>query len=87
VLDFDLDCFTTPSDADPTTIVPWPIDLIREHVMPRGSEAFWESVLSKCVALTFAREPYHCGGLIATGRLFELAAQVVFCELLKADLP
>src|SRR3954471_20603889 len=23
LLDFDLDCFTSPSDADPTTIVPW----------------------------------------------------------------
>jgi hypothetical protein len=87
VLDFDLDCFTTPSDADPTTIVPWPIELIRDHVMPRGSEPFWDAVLSRCLALTFAREPKHCGGLIATGRLFEQAAQVVFCELLKADLP
>jgi hypothetical protein len=87
VLDFDLDCFTTPSDADPTTIVPWPLELIRDHVLPRGSEAFWDAVLGKCVALTFAREPKHCGGLIATGRLFEQAAKVVFCELLKADLP
>lgn len=87
VLDVDLDCFTSPSDADPTTVVPWPLELIREHVLPRGSDAFWDAVLSKCIALTFAREPKHTGGLVASGRLFERAAQVVFCELLRADLP
>lgn len=87
VLDFDLDCFTSPSDADPTTIVPWTKELIRDHVMPRGSERFWEAALSKCLALTFAREPKHCGGLVAGGRLFELAAGVVFEELLQTDLP
>jgi hypothetical protein len=87
VLDFDLDCFTSPSDADPTTVVPWPIELIREHVLPRGSEPFWAAVLERCVALTFAREPKHCGGLISAGRLFERAAQVIFSELLQTDLP
>ncbi len=87
VLDFDLDCFTTLSDADPTTAVPWPIELIREHVLPRGSQGFWELALKKCDALTFAREPKHTGGLIASARLFEAAAQVVFVELLGADLP
>jgi hypothetical protein len=55
--------------------------------MPRGSEAFWASALEKCIALTFAREPKHCGGLIAAGRLFEQAARVIFCELLETDLP
>lgn len=87
LLDVDLDCFTTPSDADPTTVVPWTRALIREHVMPRGSEPFWDAVLRRCVALTLAREPYHCGGLVAAGRLFEDAAEVLFRELLRVDLP
>jgi hypothetical protein len=87
ILDVDLDCFTTPSDADPTTVVPWSLELIRDFVLPRGSEAFWSDVLGKCVGLTFAREPGHCGGLVAGGRLFEAAAQVLFRELLLADLP
>jgi hypothetical protein len=87
ILDVDLDCFTTPSDADPTTVVPWPIELIRDFVLPRGSEAFWNDVLEKCVGFTFAREPSHCGGLIASGRLFEAASQVIFVELLGSDLP
>jgi hypothetical protein len=87
LLDIDLDCFTSPCDADPTTAVPWPVELIRDHVLPRGSEHFWDAALARCAALTFAREPGHCGGLIAAGRLFEAAAQVVFRELLRADLP
>jgi hypothetical protein len=87
LLDVDLDCFTSPSDADPTTVLPWPEDVIASHVLPRGSEAFWSAVLEKCVGFTFAREPGHCGGLIASGRLFEAAARVVFEHLLKTDLP
>lgn len=87
LLDVDLDCFTSPSDADPTTVIPWPEDVIDAHVLPRGSEAFWDAVLSKCVALTFAREPGHCGGLIASGRLFEAASRVLFQRLLRTDLP
>jgi hypothetical protein len=87
VLDVDLDCFTSPRDADPTTVLPWPLDVIRQHVLPRGSEAFWDLALARCVALTFAREPSHCGGLIAAGRLFEAASEVVFRELLQTDLP
>lgn len=87
IFDVDLDCFTTPSDADPTTVVPWSLELIRDFVRPRGSDAFWNAVLAKCVIFTFAREPGHCGGLIASGRLFEHASQVLFVELLAADLP
>lgn len=87
ILDVDLDCFTTPSDADPTTLIPWPEPLIREFLLPRGCDAFWSAVLAKCVALTFAREPWHCGGLIAAGDLFKAAAQVIFKELLATDLP
>lgn len=87
VLDVDIDCFTSPSDAEPTTVVPWPIELIREFVRPKGSQAFWEQVLAKCVGLTVAKESGHCGGLVAGGRLFEAAAQVLFVELLKTDLP
>ncbi|MGV3620552.1 MAG: hypothetical protein ACO1OB_07030 [Archangium sp.] len=87
ILDVDLDCFTTPSDADPTTVVPWSLELIRDFVKPRGSEAFWNDVLGKCVGFTFAREPSHCGGLIAGGRLFEVACQVLFAELFETDLP
>lgn len=87
LLDFDLDCFTTLSDADLTQVVPWTRPLIRDHVLPEGSEAFWDAVLGKCRALTFAREPYHCGGVIASNRLFDDAAEIIFRELLGADLP
>lgn len=86
-LDFDLDCFVTPSDADPFTLVPWPRALIRDFLRPRGSDTFWTQTLRACRALTFAREPNHCGGVIAANRLFEEAAHVVFEELLGADLP
>ena len=42
LLDVDLDCFTTLSDADPTTVLPWPRAIIRECLLPPGSEPFWE---------------------------------------------
>ena len=87
ILDVDLDCFTTLSDADPTEVVPWPRELIRRHLLPPGSEAFWDAVLAKCLVLTFAREPAHCGGVIAANRLFEDAAEVLFRELLRTDPP
>jgi hypothetical protein len=87
LLDVDLDCFTTPSDADPTTVLPWPRSIIREFLLPEGSGSFWDAVLSKAVALTFAREPHHCGGLLASGELFKDAAEVLFRELLHAEPP
>lgn len=87
VLDIDVDCFTSSSDADPTTVLPWPQSVIREYLMPRGSDAFWKLVLPKTVALTIAREPNHCGGLIAGGQLFESLATVLFTELLQTDVP
>ena len=87
VLDFDLDCFNTLCDADPLSVVPWPIELIREQLRPEGSQKFWEGVLARCVALTFARESAHCGGLVAGNRLFNDAAEVIFRELLGVDLP
>lgn len=87
LLDVDLDCFTSPNDADPTTVVPWPEDLIHDFLFPRGAEPFWEEVLVKCVGLTLAREPKHCGGLVAMGRLFENVARVLFVDLLESDLP
>lgn len=87
LLDVDVDCFTSPSDADPTTVLPWPLGVIRDHVLPRGSEAFWSAVLSRCAGLTIAREAGHTGGLVENGRLFEAVAQVLFVELLGTDLP
>ncbi len=87
VLDLDLDCFTSPSDADPTQVLPWPRAVIRDFLLPRGSGPFWDQVLERCVGLTLAREPGHCGGLVAAGRLFEDLAQVLFVELLGTDLP
>jgi hypothetical protein len=87
LLDVDLDCFTTPSDADPTTLLPWPGEAIRDYLFPEGAAAFWDAVLPRCVALTLAREPYHVGGVVAAGRLFETAAAVVFEELLGVGTP
>lgn len=87
LLDLDLDCFTSPSDADPTTAVPWPVELVREYLLPPGSHLFWDDLLPRVAAVTIAREPFHCGGLVAGGRLFESFAQVFFRELLGADLP
>lgn len=85
LLDTDLDCFTTPSDVDPDTILSWPEDAIRAFLMP--DEPLWDLVLGKCAAITLAREPYHVGGLVAGGRLFESFARVFFGELLGAELP
>lgn len=87
LLDFDLDCFTTLCDADPLSVVPWPLELIREALLPEGSKALWAAVLGKCAGLTFARESAHCGGLVAGDRLFADASQVIFKELLGVDLP
>lgn len=87
VLDVDVDCFTTPSDADPTAIVPWPEALIREFLLPPESETFWNEVLAATKAITIAREPYHTGGVLAGNRLFESFAKVFFGELLGAELP
>jgi hypothetical protein len=87
LLDVDLDCFTSLCDADPTEIVPWPQALIHRHLLPPGSERFWEAVLANALVLTFAKEPSHCGGVIASNRLFEDAAEVIFGELLGAELP
>lgn len=84
--DIDLDCFTSPSDADPFMLVPWPRRLIREFLCLDAKE-FWEPVLSPCLALTIALEPKHCGGVIAAHQLFAEAAPVVFQELLATDLP
>lgn len=87
LLDVDLDCFTSPSDADPTAILPWPREIAREFLLPPGSEAFWDAVLRNCVALTLAREPYHCGGLVGGARLFLDLADLLFRDLLGGDLP
>jgi len=86
LLDLDLDCFTSQSDADPRAVIPWPQALVRDHLLPEGSAAFWEALLPRTVALTLAREPYHCGGLLSAGRLLEQVAPVLFGELLGADL-
>lgn len=87
ILDVDLDCFTSPSDADPTDVVPWPRELIRRQLRPPGSEPFWDAVLFKARVLTIAREPLHCGGVVAANRLFEDVGEVLFRELLGTDLP
>jgi hypothetical protein len=87
LVDLDLDCFTTQSDAEPRAVLSWPQALIRDHLLPEGSEAFWADVLARTVAVTLAREPYHCGGLLAQGRLLEAAAPVLFTEWLGASLP
>lgn len=87
ILDVDLDAFTTPSDADPTSVVPWPASLVREFLFPPGAAALWERVLAQCVAVTVAREPLHCGGVTAASKLFDVVAQVLFVELLGADVP
>jgi hypothetical protein len=87
LLDVDLDCFTTPSDADPTTVLPWPRSIIREFLLPEGSGPFWAAVLGKAVALTLAREPHHCGGVLASGDLLRDVAEVLFRELLHAEPP
>lgn len=87
LLDLDLDCFTSPNDADPRALLPWPAEQVRDHLLPEGSEAFWEALLPRTVAMTLAREPYHCGGLLAAGRLLEVVAPILFGELLRASLP
>lgn len=85
ILDLDLDCFTTPSDVDADVLLSWPADVIEAFLMPQ--EPFWDALIPKLAAITLAREPYHVGGLIQGGRLFETFAQVFFGNVLGADLP
>lgn len=85
ILDMDLDCFTSLSDADPTEVLPWPTDVIRGFLMPE--DAWWNTLLPRCIAMTMACEPVHCGGMVRGNRLFEDVARVVFMELLGASLP
>lgn len=83
LLDIDLDCFTTPLVEDPTSVAPW----TREEIASFFKGAAWDAVLCKARVLTLAREPFHCGGLIAAGALFAEAASVLFEEQFGADLP
>ncbi len=87
LLDLDLDAFTTPDPAEPGDLLPWSLDAIRAHLRPPSATGFWEEALPRALALTLAREPYHCGGLIAGGHLFEVAAKVIFEEWLGAEMP
>jgi hypothetical protein len=87
LLDVDLDCFTTPCDVDPTTPLGWSSELIERFLRPDDSEEFWNLVLTRTRAVTLAREPAHCGGVVAGGTLFQRFAEVFFVGLLGADLP
>ena len=87
LLDIDLDAFTTPDPSEPGDLLPWAEPAIRAHLLPPQASEFWAKALTRVLALTLAREPYHCGGLIAAGRLFEVAAKVIFEELLEAEVP
>ncbi|MEW5852003.1 MAG: hypothetical protein AB2A00_24660 [Myxococcota bacterium] len=87
ILDVDLDCFTTQSDADPTTVIPWPAHVVEEFLMPEGADAFWDAILARCVALTFAREAFHCGGLRAEAELFRTVVEVLFGRVLGVPPP
>ena len=88
ILDVDLDCFTTPLVEDPTSVAPWSREEIRRAVLETAPwPEVWNVVLPKTRVFTFAREPFHCGGLVAGGRLFEDAATVFFEELFGADAP
>lgn len=83
ILDIDLDCFTTPLAEDPTSFRGWTTAEISQWM----ESDLWNEVLPKSRVLTFAREPFHTGGLVESGRLFERAACVVFEQMLGADLP
>jgi hypothetical protein len=87
ILDVDVDAFTSPSDVDPTVVLPWPRALIKEALLPEDARAFWDVVLPRVVALTVAREPAHTGGVLAGNRLFEDVARVLFVDVLGADEP
>jgi hypothetical protein len=86
ILDLDLDCFTSPSDADPFTLLPWPREVMRSFLR-LDAELFWRDVFANCIGLTIALEPKHIGGVVAGHRLFADLAQVLFSELLRTDLP
>lgn len=86
ILDFDVDCFTTPCDAEPLVPLPWPHAVIRDF-LHLDERPFWDAVLQRCLGLTVALEPLHCGGVVAGHRLFADAARVLFEELLGADVP
>jgi hypothetical protein len=87
LLDVDLDAFTSQNDADPRAVLAWPAEQVRDLLLPEGSKAFWEALLPRTRALTLAREPYHCGGLLGAARLLEVVAPILFGELLGARVP
>lgn len=87
ILDVDVDAFTSPSDVDPTVVLPWPRQVIRDALLPQGARALWDVVLPRVVALTMACEPAHTGGVVAGNRLFEDVAHVLFVDVLGADEP
>lgn len=83
LLDLDLDCFTTPLVEDPTSVSAWSAKQISDWVRAD----VWDVVLPKTRVFTVAREPFHCGGLVESGKLFESAAKVFFEDLFGSDLP
>jgi hypothetical protein len=87
VLDIDLDCFTTMSDAHVEEVLAWDAALIDEFLRPPGSEAFWADVLSRVEVITIAREPYHCGGFSKGAKLWIDFATVFFERVLGVPAP
>jgi hypothetical protein len=87
VLDIDLDCFTSLLPGSAGEVSPWTRESVRGWLGLPDRRAFWDPLLSRVAAVTLAREPAHCGGVLASGRLFEDLAPVLFQELLGAELP
>lgn len=87
LLDVDLDAFTSMADADPTEVLPWPVDVARRYLMPPESRAFWDAVLPRCLAFTLALEPAHCGGVLAAAQLHAALAPLLWHELLGVPPP
>jgi UPF0489 domain len=86
IVDIDLDCFTSPSDVNPTVVIPWTRELIRAHLQV-DAKAMWSQILRKTRVITCALEPAHCGGLVASHQLFATFAQFFFESLLGVDVP
>lgn len=87
VLDIDLDCFTTRSDAHPDEVLAWDTERIDAYMRPPGSGSFWNAVLERTRLVTIAREPFHCGGFGQGARLWLDFASVFFERVLNVPAP
>jgi len=87
ILDIDLDCFTTRSDADPDEVLCWDDEHLRSWLLPPDHDRIWNAIRRRVVTITLAREPFHCGGFDRAARLWMRFSRLFFGEILSVSPP